>query len=38
MSGGAVNGAEEAVDRGVPLDTFAQRLVDEVDDQVHAAR
>ncbi len=33
-----VNPRGGEVDRGVPLDTFAQRLVDEVDDQVHAAR
>ncbi|MCB1030806.1 MAG: threonine--tRNA ligase [Acidimicrobiales bacterium] len=33
-----VNPRGGEVDRGVPLDTFAQRVVDEVDDQLHAAR
>ncbi|MFN8018588.1 MAG: hypothetical protein U0P45_10735 [Acidimicrobiales bacterium] len=33
-----VNPRGGEVDRGVPLDTFAQAVVDEVDDQVHLAR
>ncbi len=33
-----VNPRGGEVERGVELDTFAQRLVDEVDDQIHLAR
>jgi threonyl-tRNA synthetase len=33
-----VNPRGGEVERGVSLDTFAQRLVDEVDDQSHVAR
>jgi threonyl-tRNA synthetase len=33
-----VNPRGGEVDRGVDLDTFAQRILDEVDDQIHLAR
>ena len=33
-----VNPRGGEVERGVSLDVFAQRVVDEVDDQIHLAR